>query len=130
MANQLSPAAQRALTRLGDIIIPGDGEMPAFSEAGGIRYVNNYVANAPEDDIASLNIVLVILSFMPGFVLRWLVGKMVSAPDNDGPLGTIFRQLSLGIRGLLYSCYYNANVGEPGKRPVDIIGFTVNKVDN
>lgn len=130
MANSFSPAAKKALVRLGDIYLPGDQDMPAFSAAGGIKHVDKYIANAPADDIASLNIVLVILSIMPGFVLRWLVKKLSTAAANNGPLGTILRQLNIGIRGLLFSCYFNDDVGVPGKRPIDIIGFNVNRVYN
>ena len=130
MANSFSPSAKKALVRFGDIYLPGDQDMPSFSAAGGIQHVDKYIANAPADDIASLNLELIILSVMPDFVLRWLVSKLSTAATNNGPLGTIFRQLNIGIRGLLFSCYFNDDVGEPGKRPIDIIGFNVNRVYN
>src|SRR5688572_18632645 len=128
MANKLNGAAKKALSRLGDIIIPGDNELPAFSQAGGIQHVDKYIANAPADDISALNIVLMILSIMPAFVLRWLIKTLDNSSTNNGPLGTTFRQLNLAIRGLVFSCYYNDNVGVPGQRPVDVIGFSINRV--
>jgi len=128
MANQFSKLATKGLLRLGDIVIPGDSDLPSFSAAGGIKHVNSYIVNAPAEDISSLNMVLVILAIMPGFILRWLVHKMDNAATNNGPLGTTFRQLNIGIKGLVYSCYYNDNVGTPGERPIDKIGFNVTRI--
>ena len=51
-----------------------------------------------------------------------------SSDTNDTPLGTPLRQLNLPIRGLVFSCCYNDNVGVPGARPLDAIGFHIKRV--
>ncbi len=128
----LSNSALKAINRIGDLMIPRNGEFPAFSEVGGITYIDELVSYAPGADIKDLNMLLTILAFMPTFVLRWLLGKMETAMENKGPLGPIFRQLDIGLRGLIFSCYYTEKVPTTfkGKKPLDIIGFQLTRVED
>ena len=128
MANKFSSAAKRTLCRLGDLIIPGDRDLHSFSAAGGIAYVDQYIAGAPKDDIMALNAALSVLSLAPNIVLVKFMDALASSDANDTPLGTPLRQLNLAIRGLIFSCYYNDNVGVPGARPIDAIGFNIKRV--
>ena len=125
-----SPRALKALNRFGDIMIPANGDFPSFSQYGGLEHIDKMVAYAPIDDINDLNMALGILQLMPTFVLKRLVGMMASSPDNDGPLGSPLRLLNLAIRGLVFACYYSERPGTDyaGKDPVEIIGFSVNRV--
>jgi len=130
MSKHLSKSALKALNRIGDIMIPANAEFPKFSDTGGLEHIDDLVAYAPEDDIKDLSMVLGVLAYMPAFVLVWLVNKMETAYDNDGMLGTVFRQLDFGLRGLIFSLYYGEKMGSnyQGKDPVDIIGFDVKRV--
>ena len=125
-----SPRALKALNRLGDIMIPANGDFPSFSQYGGLEHIDKMVSYAPIDDIADLNMALGLLQFMPTFALRQLVKRMSDAEDNDGPLGMPLRLLNLAIRGLVFACYYAERPGSnfQGKDPVDIIGFQVHRV--
>ena len=125
-----SPRALRALNRLGDLLIPSNGEFPSFSDYGGLEHIDNIVAYAPIDDINDLNSVLGLLRWMPTFALRYLVRLMAGSADNRGPLGAPLRLLNLAIRGLVFGCYYAERPGSDfrGKDPVDIIGFSINRV--
>ena len=129
MSKHLSKSALKALNRIGDIMIPENGEFPKFSDVGGLEHIDDLVSYAPSDDIGDLNLLLTILAFMPTFVLRWLVGKMETAYDNNGPLGTMFRQLDFGLRGLIFSCYYGGKLGSDykGEDPLDLIGISINR---
>ncbi len=131
MSKLLSKAAVNGLNRIGDIMIPKNGEFPSFSEVGGLEYIDDLVSYAPQDDISDLGMVLSILSFMPGFVLRWLVNKLEDAQYSNGPLSPIFRQLDFALRGLLFSCYYTEKVGSnyTGKKPLDIIGWEIKRIE-
>ncbi len=131
MPNSLSPSAKKALTRIGDILLPKNGEFPAFSETGSVEYIDELTAYAPESDIGDLSMVLSILSFMPDFVLNWFVSKMENAQQSEGMLSPVFRQLSIGLRGLIFSCYYSEKMSAAykGKKPLDVIGFAVKRVE-
>lgn len=128
----LSNSALKAINRIGDLMIPRDREFPAFSEVGGLEYIDELVSYAPAGDIKDLNLLLTILAFMPTFVLRWLIGKMETSMENTGPLGSLFRMLDVGLRGLIFSCYYTEKIpaSYKGKKPLDIIGFDLTRVED
>lgn len=130
----LSNQAIKGIKRIGDVILPGNGEFPSYSEAGGTYKLNDMVQYAPEDDISALNLVLIIFSFLPKFVLKWLVRQMGDATENakDGLLPTTFRQLDLGLRGLLYSTYYGefTNPEYKGKTPMELIDYVPSRIPN
>lgn len=127
-----SNGALKALNRIGDLLIPKNGEFPAFSEAGGLEHVDELAASAPTDDIKDLNLVLGILAIMPGFILKWVVNKMENAQYSNGPLSSIWRQLDFGLRGLIFSCYYTEDLGSTytGPKPLDIIGYSITRIED
>jgi hypothetical protein len=73
--------------------------------------------------------VLSIFSFLPRTWLTFLVRKMSVAHTNNGPLGSLLRQLNMGIRGLVFSLYYapKGDQGYTGEDPVHMVGFKLNK---
>ena len=128
----LSNSAIKGLTRIGDILVPGNDEFPSFSAFMCMDHIDGLVSYAPADDIKDLGMVLGILSIMPTGVLKWLVNMMADSHNNTGPLGTLLRQLNMGIRGIVFSLYYSdkPGVNYQGKNPDEMIGFTLNKVEN
>ena len=125
-----SKGAIKTFNRFGDIVLPKDGDLPSFSEYGGIEHIDKIVAYAPSDDIADLNTVFTILNFMPTFVLRLIIVLCASAPRRNGPLAPILRQLNFAIKGLVFSCYYAERPGAnfKGKDPCDVIGYDMKRV--
>lgn len=120
----------KGLNRIGDILIPGNSEYPSFSAYLCTDHIDDLVAYAPKDDIKDLGLVLILFSFLPFSTLKWLVKKMAAAHKKDGALDNLFRQLNMGIRGIVFSLYYSEKPGNnyQGKNPTEMIGFTVNKV--
>jgi hypothetical protein len=133
MSQHISNQAIKGLSKIGDIFLPGNEEFPKYSEVAGTYFVNDMVQYAPEEDLASLNLVLIIFSFLPKFVLRWLVNKMgeATAKGNEGMIPTTLRQLDLGLRGILYATYYGefTNPEYKGKTPVQLMDYQVNRVE-
>jgi len=130
LSKHLSNSALKALTRMGDIMIPRNGEFPSFSETGCLEHVDDIVAYAPEDDISDLNTLLTVLSFMPTFVLKWLVNKVTNSYEATGALSALFRQVDFGLRGIIFTSYYSGKVGAnyTGPSPLDILGYEVNRI--
>lgn len=126
----LSKSALKSLGRIGDLLIPGEGAFPSFTAYGCLDHIDDLVGYVPDDDRSSLNMVLGILSTMPDSVLKWLIKKMASSHLNHGPLGDVFRQLNMGIRGIVFSLYYSEKPGEnyQGDNPTEMVGFKLNKV--
>ena len=131
-SNYFKPAALKGLNRIGDVFIPKSGELPSFSEFDGIEFIDDVIAYAPDEDIASLNLVLSIFSFLPEGLLHWIADQMVAASYKDGGLAALLRQLNIGLKGILYSCYYSGKAGRSyqGKNPLEVIGYSVNRVED
>lgn len=122
----------KGLNRIGDVFIPQDGDMPSFSQFGGIEAIDTVIAYLPKEDVGLLNIVLTIFAVMPTGVLRWLVQQMEDALDKTGEIPSVLRQLNLGLRGIIFSCYYSGVGGEKstGNNPLDVIGYHLNRVED
>ncbi len=127
---RLSNREIRALNRIGDVMVPGDDELPAFSETGCAVHAGELLAFAPPEDVGQLRLLLRILSFMPGFVLRFLVRKMERQDGLPDFLAVLFRQLDFAFRGIVFSLYYSEKVSETysGKTPLEQIGYRIQRV--
>jgi hypothetical protein len=126
----LSNRAINGLSRIGDILIPGDAQFPSFSDYQCLDHIDDLVTYAPKNDIKDLNMVLSILSYLPKSTLTWLIRKMSESNEKQGMIGSLLRQLNMGIRGIVFSLYYSEKPGHnyQGKNPTAMIGFTLNKV--
>ena len=122
----------RGLNRIGDVFIPKDGEMPSFSQFGGIEAIDTVIAYLPREDVSLLNLVLTVFSVMPTSFLRWIVQQMEDALEKTGEISSLLRQLNLGLRGIIFSCYYSGvgGTGFKGNNPLDVIGYHLNRVED
>ncbi len=128
----ISTTALKGLNRVGDILCPGDGEFPSYSTLGCIEHVDIALEYAPPSDINDLGLLLSILSFMPSFVLRWLVNQMAASHASNGPLSTTFRLLDFGLRGIVFGTYYSGRSGKNyiGPNTHELVGFSINRIED
>ncbi len=122
----------RGLNRIGDVFIPHSDDLPSFSEFGGIEAIDTVIAYLPKEDVELLNIALTVFSIMPTGFLRWLVRTMEESLDKTGEIPSVLRQLNLGLRGIIFSCYYSGVGATSAKssNPLDVIGYQLNRVEN
>lgn len=127
-----SAATLRGLNRIGDVFLPANDDLPSFSELGCIEMVDEMIAYLPNEDVDLLNIVLSIFSMMPVGFLSWLVHTMENSLDKTGTLPSLLRQLNMGLRGIIFGCYYSgrSGAGYTGKTPLEIIGYQINRVED
>jgi len=123
-------AALRGLNQMGDILIPGAGNFPSFSEYNCIEHVDDLLSYAPAEDVKDLGMVLMLLSFLPKALLVKLIKILGGSPKKKGGISTLLRQLNMGIRGIVFSLYYSEKpgTGYSGTNPEKMIGFTLNRV--
>jgi hypothetical protein len=126
MASKYFTSAQlRVINRIGNILAPGDGVLPRFSDTGLAEHVDRMAAYLPPGDIASLRLLTNVLRFMPGFVIRLLL-KLTSLDRYfPGPIAANLRKLDIGLRGIIFSLYYSF-LDDPagyGQRIKDGIGW-------
>ena len=125
-----SPRELRTLERLGDIMLPRHGDTPSFSEVGCIEHIDSIAQYAPKDDIASLCMLLRVLSFAPNFLLRALLRATHNPAGFPAPIETLLRLLNFAFRGLLCTLYYSGKTGAAysGPTPLEQIGFALNRM--
>ena len=111
MSRILSARQARALERVGDIMIPGVDGFPSFSATGTIAHVDLLLDVTPAEDVAGLKILLGVLSFLPGGLLAGFL-RMVCREDRaPGVLAGAFRNIHIGLKGLVMSLYYSNRTG-------------------
>ena len=128
----LNNRALIGLARIGDILIPGNSQYPSFSQYHCLDHIDDVLTYAPSDDVSDLKMVLSIFSYLPGRTLQWIVKKMSAAHQKTGSMSLLFRQLNMGIRGIVFSLYYSEKPGKEyqSKNPTEMIGFTLNKIQD
>ena len=126
----LTNRALKALIKVGDIIVPENEEFPAFSGVVSTKQLDELLKYAPESDVKSLNLFLTILSFMPNFVLKWLVNFIHKNFHSGAFYGPTVRELNIGLRGIIFSCYYTNNLkpGFSGNKPLEIINADITRI--
>ncbi|CAM3735007.1 hypothetical protein [Parendozoicomonas haliclonae] len=105
-----------ALTRIGDIFVPGGQGFQSFSESGSLYNVDIVLAPTPKDDLVAMKWVLTIFSVFNTKVLGWLLNQLDKAgqamPAWADLLGSQLRLLVFGLRGIIFSLYYSGQ-GSP-----------------
>jgi hypothetical protein len=120
-----TPAQLRVISRIGDVLAPGDGVLPRFSETGFVEHIDRMVAYFPPRDIAGLQLLTNVLRFTPDFVIRLLLRLTSLDRYFPGAIGANLRKLDIGLRGVIFSLYYSFLDGPAGhgQRIKDGIGW-------
>jgi hypothetical protein len=116
---KLSPLQLRGLNKLGDALVPGDGEFPSFSRSGCAAAVDRVLDHMGAADLADLRGLLTVMAILPTFLVRAFAAFLELSLRWNGPLGGLLRFARLGVRGLVFTLYYS----DPGT--LKSIGYEV-----
>ncbi len=132
--NKFSNRAIKGICKAGDVYLPQNGEFPKYSDVGGTQFLDMMIENAPPKDIKALNLAMAIISFLPNFMVAWLVNWFASATksSSNGIIASNLRQLHMGLRGLVYGTYYSEliNPNYKGKTPLELLDYSINRVED
>lgn len=104
----LSHRKLRGLDKLGDVFLPGDGELASFSASGCARDIDSVLEHLPEGDRSDLGLLLTLLGWMPLLFVRGFVWLTERGGDAlPGGLGALLRFARIGTRGLVMSLYWS-----------------------
>ncbi|MBM3470516.1 MAG: hypothetical protein FJX73_06950 [Armatimonadetes bacterium] len=109
----LTPREVRALERVGDIVAPACGPLPAFSATGCVRYADDLLRYMPPEDVADIRLLLRILSIKPTSGIRFILALARAGRRLPGSLGATLRMIEIGLKGLVMSLYYSGKAA-PG----------------
>jgi len=126
----LKPLALKGLIKVGNIYLPGHDEFPSFSRLGCADFIDRVLEDVPESDRDGLALLFTVFNFLPAFFLRGFFNFLEWAGNRDLPAGAIFRQIRMGMRGIVYSLYYSGWKGNgfSGKAPLEILDYQLNVV--
>ncbi len=109
----LSATQQRGLLRLGDVLLPGDGDMPSFSSSGCAAHADRMLEHMYDDDRAGVTTALTLCAFLPRPIIRALFAMTDRHERAPEPIAGLLRMANLGIKGVLMTLYYS-DVGSGG----------------
>lgn len=117
----------QGLCKLGDIVLPGQGAFPAFSSTGCVEHVDALLGTAHPDDVRDLGWLLLVIHYLPGFAVEWIVRLADSADRWPALLAPLLRTLNIGIKGVVFSLYYSGyhRATYQGKTGLDAIDYHV-----
>lgn len=96
----------RGLLRLGDVVVPGDDDLPSFSASGCAAAVGRMLPYMYDGDRSAFLMLCSAASSLPLVSLRALVAA-TGAAEKAGPLAPTLRMAGIGVKGVILSLYWS-----------------------
>ncbi len=106
-SRNLSAAQLSGLVKAGDIVIPGDAELPSFSRSGASAHVDRMFDYMHDSDRDGLKLLFSIFNVLPAFLLRGILKLSEKDKALPGPLGAAARMINVGVKGVVMTLYYS-----------------------
>ena len=103
----LTPTQEKGLLRVGDAVIPGNGEFPRFSKTDFFHQIDRMLDYMPKGDRDGVVLLFGIFRFLPLFVLRGILRLTDWNRFFPGPIGGALRMIALGMKGMIFTLYYS-----------------------
>ena len=103
----LSHTQLAGLLKVGDLMIPGDGELPSFSASGCAQHADRMIAHMNPGDRDGIALLLGVFRFLPGFVLRALLHLTERHAAFPEPIAAGLRMVNIGVKGVVMTLYYS-----------------------
>lgn len=112
------------LRKLGDIMLPPNGDFPAFSSTGCIERIDDLMGTAHPDDVRDFGLLLLVIHYLPAFAVEWIVRLADSADRWPSFIAPLLRMMNIGIKGVVFSLYYSgyhraSYTGKTGPEAID-----------
>ncbi|MEK7355469.1 MAG: aldehyde dehydrogenase family protein, partial [Bdellovibrionota bacterium] len=105
--SQLTRLQAKGIAKAGDLMVPGSSDMPSFSRSGSIAAADRIVSFLTESDRAGLKGVAVLFAILPRPLVKVVLSLAANANRLPGWLAPPFRELNLGVKGVVMSLYYS-----------------------
>ncbi|MBI3542826.1 MAG: hypothetical protein HY075_06075 [Deltaproteobacteria bacterium] len=106
ISKHLSAGQVRGLEKVGDVLLPGFGDLASFSTSHCVRHADRVLDYMTAQDLGDLKMLLTLLGFAPRFCVALLMRLLELSPAVPTPLGSLLRFMRLGLRGLVMTLYY------------------------
>jgi acyl-CoA reductase-like NAD-dependent aldehyde dehydrogenase len=106
--------ARKGLLKAADVILPGGAELPRFSQTEFLNHFPRIRDYMYQDDRQGFLLLMNLFGLMPRFKVRFLLWLASCHRFFPGPLGTVMRQINVGVRGVVFTLYYSGLDGPQG----------------
>jgi aldehyde dehydrogenase (NAD+) len=107
----LSPTQLAGLVKVGDVLVPGEGDLPSLSASNCAVAADRLFAHMAPGDRDAVRILLGVFRWLPRPVLYaifWVTSRHRIAPE---PIARALRLMNLGVKGIVMTLYWS-DVGE------------------
>lgn len=106
-SKHLGPRSLRGLTKAGDILIPGDETLPAFSQTPCLTEMDRIADWMTPQDRGGFQFLTGLFSYMPSPLIRGLLSIADRADSLPSLIAPPFRLINVGVKGVIYTLYYS-----------------------
>jgi hypothetical protein len=117
----------KGLLKAGDILIPGEGDLPSFSASRCAAQIDRMLPHMTASDRNGFKAVLAVFRFLPRFAVHAILALTEQHRRFPEVIGAVLRMLNIGVKGAVMTLYYS-DVGE-GPSIRDIIGWDAKIVE-
>ncbi len=125
-APSLSRLQLTGLRRVGNILIPGDGELPSFAASASAAQIDRMLPHMSDSDRAGVQFLLALCGVLPRPLVRGLLALSERHRSAPEPIATALRMINIGLKGVVMTLYYS-DVGTGGV--FDRIGWDAKVVE-
>lgn len=94
------------LKKLGDVVIPGDNELPKFSQTHLFLHADRMLKYINTDDRSGLQLLLFIFAFTPSFLIKFIIMLTELKDKVPTSFAIPLRMISTGLKGIIFTLYY------------------------
>lgn len=106
-STRLGRTQLEGLAKLGDVMIPGDSDLPSFTAAGCLEHVDEFLDTLTPSDRSGLVALLGVIRFLPRFAIAPLLALLESWAGVEGGFGGGARMALVGVKGVVMTLYYS-----------------------
>lgn len=107
MSRHLNDRQIGAIEKVGDILLPGDGKLPAFAQSRCVQSIDRILDYMGEQDLSDLKMLLTLFAYLPSFFIGIILRFLEWSPLVPTFLGGgVLRLMRIGLRGLVFTLYY------------------------
>jgi len=118
----------KGFLKLADILVPGDGDLPKFSNTNFINFIDLVLEEVSDLDLSDLKLFFGLVSFMPNFMITLLILFIENFQFGPDFLKGNLAKIEIGLKGIIYSLYYSRLPGpnSDGDKIFKTLGWETN----
>lgn len=118
-SKHLNPTQMKGLIRLGDVVCPGDKELPRFSKTEFHLHSDRMFDYMEKEDLEGLKVLLFVFAFLPKFLINALL-TLTEKSRGGNFLMSNMRLMNIGLKGIIFTLYYS-KLDEKGQEVFDTL---------